>query len=118
MRRPASPCLSTDLVPTHRFYGFAIGGPATHLWYTVLERAYGPSRSLGTSLLKMGTDQIVAAPVFTAMFFAVNGVLEAKPLVEVKGKMQRDLWGTLKVGCECEREEIARRDSSPVVSRV
>lgn len=82
----------------HSFYGFAIGGPITHLWYLALEHTYGPSRALSTSLAKMATDQILAAPVFTATFFAVNGILEARKLEEVRERVRRDLWSTLKVG--------------------
>ncbi|KAI9015358.1 hypothetical protein DFJ74DRAFT_679871 [Hyaloraphidium curvatum] len=78
------------------FYGLAVGGPITHLWYLVLEAIYGASATLRSSLAKMATDQIVAAPAFTAAFFAVNAGLEGKGTREIGERVRRDLWGTLK----------------------
>lgn len=77
------------------------------MWYLALERLYGPATSLKVSLAKMATDQVFAAPVFTGLFFGVNGLLERKRLEEIGAKLKRDLWSTLKVG---------KRDSGDVIA--
>lgn len=72
-------------------FGFLIHGPAGHYFYSFLDRLI-----VGTSPLKVASkvaiDQILWAPVFTALFFSFLGFAEGKSLDDVIEKIKRDTW--------------------------
>lgn len=76
-------------------FGFLFHGPTGHYFYSALDRMI-----VGTTLVKVASkvaiDQILWAPVFTAMFFAYLGFAEKKSVHQVKEKIQNDTWTGVK----------------------
>lgn len=72
-------------------FGFLIHGPTGHYFYSFLDRLI-----VGATPIKVATkvaiDQILWAPVFTALFFSFLGFAEGKSLDEVIDKINRDTW--------------------------
>lgn len=76
-------------------FGFLLHGPTGHYFYSMLDRFI-----IGTSPIKVASkvviDQLLWAPVFTALFFSYLGFTEGKSLDEVIDKIQRDTWIAVK----------------------
>lgn len=72
-------------------FGFLIHGPTGHYFYSALDRLI-----VGTSPVKVASkvaiDQVLWAPVFTALFFSYLGFAEGKSLDDVIKKIKNDTW--------------------------
>ncbi|KAI9011295.1 hypothetical protein BC832DRAFT_529522 [Gaertneriomyces semiglobifer] len=77
-------------------YGLLVGAPLTHGWYKVLDKRLGAGMDMATSAKKVAADQIFAAAPFTCMFFACNSYMEGLSTKDVKERIERNLWPTLK----------------------
>lgn len=72
-------------------FGFLLHGPTGHYFYSALDRLI-----VGTTPIKVASkvviDQLLWAPVFTALFFSYLGFTEGKSFDDVVGKIKRDTW--------------------------
>lgn len=72
-------------------FGFLIHGPTGHYFYSALDRLI-----VGTSPIKVASkvaiDQVLWAPIFTAIFFSYLGFAERKPVEDIVAKVKNDTW--------------------------
>lgn len=72
-------------------FGFLIHGPTGHYFYSALDRLI-----VGTAPLKVAAkvviDQLLWAPIFTALFFSYLGITERKPFDDIMAKINNDTW--------------------------
>ena len=107
-----------ELDRTMRFV--AIGSffvaPTIRVWYISLEKLFGTSVTIKTTLLKVGTDQLFFAPIFTAAIMGMIGTSQAistnigddksknrysklkEDIIEVKNRTQADLMDVVLTG--------------------
>lgn len=84
-------------------FGFLIHGPTGHYFYSALDRAI-----VGTTPVKVASkvviDQLMWAPVFTALFFGYLGLAERKSMDDIVKKIKNDTWtgvqASWKVSCQ------------------
>lgn len=76
-------------------FGFLIHGPTGHYFYSFLDRFIVGKTPLKVAS-KVAFDQIIWAPVFTAIFFAYLGFAEGKSLDQVTTKIKNDTWTGVK----------------------
>lgn len=84
------------------FYWLAIiflslQGPTLKVWYGVLDKKFGSLGKTGT-LKKVFVDQAFFAPSFIVVLLTSLGVLQGKPLIEIKEQIQRDYTDILIAG--------------------
>lgn len=62
-------------------YGLLVGGPSGHYWHALLDSQIMPSRpqSPAAVLLKLAADQLLFAPLATAIFMAYLKCAEGLP---------------------------------------
>lgn len=72
-------------------FGFLIHGPVGHYWYGALDRAIVGTAPLKVAM-KVVVDQVLWAPVFTALFFSYLGLAEKKTKNEIVSKIRNDTW--------------------------
>lgn len=76
-------------------YGFLESVLEGHFWYGLLERLFGPSMTLRTSLLKMACDQVLFSPLEVSSFLVWTHVLERRKAPTLGQKLRADLPTTL-----------------------
>ncbi|KAJ3336060.1 hypothetical protein HDU93_003799 [Gonapodya sp. JEL0774] len=76
-------------------YGLLVAAPLTHFWYILLDHVLGSSMSGDVAIAKVAVDQILMAPVSTAIFFAYQGMLQQWTRRRIQAKLEQDLWPTL-----------------------
>lgn len=85
-------------------FGFLIHGPLGHHWYGALDRTIVGTTPIKVAV-KVAVDQVLWAPVFTALFFSYLGLAEKKSFGEIKAKIRNDTWtgvtASWKVGVIC-----------------
>lgn len=72
-------------------FGFLIHGPTGHYFYSALDRLI-VGKSAVKVASKVAIDQVLWAPVFTALFFTYLGVTERKSKDEIIKKIKDDTW--------------------------
>eukprot|EP00736_Rhodelphis_marinus_P013279 Rmarinus@m.2871 len=80
--------------------GGVLIGPALHVWYGTLEATLGQGKlggGAGEALAKIAADQLVYAPIFTAVVFAVLNALEGEGVAELKAKLGAPYVDTMKM---------------------
>eukprot|EP00210_Caulerpa_lentillifera_P009142 g8716.t1 len=74
-----------DVTRTARIalFGGVVNGPLGHVWYTVLDRFVLPSNPTHpiSIVVKCVLDQMIMAPIGTALFFSSMKCLEMKPMM-------------------------------------
>ncbi|XP_072261235.1 mpv17-like protein 2 [Pyxicephalus adspersus] len=73
---------------------FVIGtclGPVDHYWYILLDRIL-PSASIRAVVQKVLTEQILASPIFSALFFMGIGSFEGQTLNGSWNEFQSKFW--------------------------
>lgn len=66
-----------------------------HFWYGILERLFGPSMTLRTSLMKMACDQCLFSPLEVSSFMVWTHVVERRKSPPLGEKLKADLPATL-----------------------
>ena len=87
-------------------FGLVFGGPAGHLWHRALDSVFavadgGRGRAVGKTnaravLSKLACDQLLFAPLATALLFVFLKVAEGNP-AEAVAFCAENWWRTLKV---------------------
>lgn len=79
-------------------FGMCLHGPFGHYWYGFLDRTVmtAAPTSAAAVATKTAIDQIVCAPVFTAVFFGSMKAMDGKAH-EIKEEVTNKLWPTMKV---------------------
>lgn len=79
-------------------FGLLLHGPIGHYWYEFLDRTIMPQASKSTAAVvsKMAIDQLLWAPVFTALFFSYMETAQGRP-ERAPDVVREKLWPTLKV---------------------
>lgn len=67
-------------------FGALAVGPIFHVWFRSLDRIF-PGSTFRPVAKKMLLDQGFMAPVFTVFYFGVMGVMERRPVEEIKHKI-------------------------------
>lgn len=85
-------------------FGLVFGGPAGHLWHRALDATFVAGRGSGSGasqprvvLSKLACDQLLFAPVATALLFVFLKITEGGTLVEALAFCAENWWRTLKV---------------------
>lgn len=76
-------------------FGFLIHGPTGHYFYAFLDRSIVGTTPLKVAA-KVAVDQLIWAPIFTALFFSYLGFAEGKSLDDVITKIRNDTWTGVK----------------------
>jgi len=76
-------------------YGFLESVLEGHFWFGLLERIFGPSMTLRTSLLKMACDQTLFSPLEVSSFLVWTHVMERRKVPTLGEKLRADLPATL-----------------------
>eukprot|EP00316_Scyphosphaera_apsteinii_P008974 CAMPEP_0119314014 /NCGR_PEP_ID=MMETSP1333-20130426/31295_1 /TAXON_ID=418940 /ORGANISM="Scyphosphaera apsteinii, Strain RCC1455" /LENGTH=243 /DNA_ID=CAMNT_0007319023 /DNA_START=13 /DNA_END=744 /DNA_ORIENTATION=- len=88
-----------DLARVVRFaiFGLVLQAPWNHFYYMALDGAIPPTPEplSPTNLAKVGIDQFVQAPIFTAIIFIFLGSLEGLSKDAIQRKLQIDWWPTM-----------------------
>ncbi|EZA47821.1 hypothetical protein DMN91_011608 [Ooceraea biroi] len=86
-----------DFVRTMQFtgIGFFITGPATRIWYGILDKHIG---SKGSSIVikKVLCDQLFFAPTFVAVLLTTIGICQGKDMERLKLKLKNEYGDILK----------------------
>lgn len=75
----------------------AFTAPAFHFLYAALEAAFPVGAAARNVWIQLGVDQLVAAPVFLAVFFPAFGLLSGRGVAEVVAQTRRDYIPSLRV---------------------
>lgn len=70
-------------------FGFLLHGTTGHVWYGKLDQVL-PGTEAWKVAVKVAADQILWAPVFTAMYFSYLGFAEGRSLEYIQTKIQND----------------------------
>lgn len=76
--------------------GLCVSGPMVTGWYLILERTIKLSTVSRTAVAMTITDQTLFSPTIISVFFAMNVVLDGRPLSDAKKEVRELLWPTLK----------------------
>lgn len=89
-----------DLPRVLRFavFGLVLQAPWNHFYYLLLDGAIPPTADpvSATNIAKVGIDQFLQAPVFTAIIFIFLGALEGQDKQAIERKLNVDWWPTMK----------------------
>lgn len=77
-------------------YGLFVVGPLMHNWFKVLELLVTQSGPTG-AVMKVCVDQMFMAPLSTALFFTVMGLVDGNNLSQIQSKLGKVFWPTLMV---------------------
>nr|ACO12458.1 Mpv17 [Lepeophtheirus salmonis] len=79
-----------DPISVIRFSGIGtfFVGPSVRLWYLFMERVIGSAVNKKTTFIKVGMDQLLFAPTFTAGIMIVINPLQAKSFDEIKKELR------------------------------
>merc|ERR1719261_2359898 len=79
-------------------FGLVLQAPWNHFYYLLLDGAIPPTPDpvSATNLAKVGIDQFLQAPVFTAIIFVFLGALEGQDRLAIERKLSADWWPTMK----------------------
>lgn len=86
-RRPKFDVKRNGVVASYGFLETVVEG---HLWYGLLERVFGPSMTLRTSMLKMLFDQVLFSPMEVSSFMVWTHVMEG-----TQSSLSEKLWTDL-----------------------
>jgi hypothetical protein len=80
-------------------FGLVLQAPWNHFYYQMLDNALPPTADpiSATNLAKVAVDQLLQAPLFTAVFFIFLGVLTGQNRQAITQKLSVDWWPTMLV---------------------
>ncbi|KAH0949444.1 hypothetical protein HN011_000295 [Eciton burchellii] len=86
-----------DFIRTMQFtgIGFFISGPATRIWYGVLDKHIG-SKGYSVAIKKVACDQLFFAPTFIAVLLVTIGICQGKNIEKLKMKLKNEYGDILK----------------------
>lgn len=73
-------------------------GPVIHYFHTFLDKVVFRGMEQSSPLVvvgKLAIDQLLFAPVFTALYFVLRGLTEDRGLATTSKKLRRELWGIM-----------------------
>lgn len=70
-------------------FGFVLHGTTGHVWYGKLDQLL-PGTEAWKVAVKVAADQVLWAPIFTAMYFSYLGLAEGRSMDYIKAKIQND----------------------------
>lgn len=86
-----------DFVRTMQFtgIGFFISGPATRIWYGILDKHIG-SKGTSVAIRKVICDQLLFAPTFIAVLLVTIGICQGKNIERLRIKLRNEYGDILK----------------------
>ncbi|OSX77133.1 hypothetical protein BU14_0161s0053 [Porphyra umbilicalis] len=70
-------------------FGFVLHGTTGHVWYGKLDQLL-PGTEAWKVAVKVAADQLLWAPIFTAMYFSYLGLAEGRSMDYIQAKIQND----------------------------
>lgn len=70
-------------------FGFVLHGTTGHVWYGKLDQLL-PGTEAWKVAVKVAADQVLWAPIFTAMYFSYLGLAEGRSMEYIQAKIQND----------------------------
>jgi protein Mpv17 len=72
-------------------FGLLFHGPSGHYFYGFLDRLIA-GKGVAQVVSKVAIDQVLWAPIFTAVFFVYLGATEGKSRQQIVDKVKKDTW--------------------------
>merc|ERR1712113_277008 len=89
--------IDVSRVARFAIFGLVLQAPWNHFYYLALDGAIPPMPEplSPTNIAKVGFDQFVQAPIFTAIIFIFLGLLEGLTKDDIQHKLEIDWWPTM-----------------------